>query len=408
VLETGDAAMVNADEHYPMQSVYKLPIAMAMMDQVRLGQHDLDEVIGVTKEDFVREGQRSPLRDNNPNGGEFTIRELIRLALVESDGSASDVLLRVLGSPADVQSYLTQIGVRDMKVINTEKEIGRDWQTQYENWATPVAAVELLRWFDAGVRTETSSDRVDQKDGTPDIGLVRQLLIDSAPGPNRLKGLLPEDAVVAHKTGTGGVQNGVNSATNDIGIIDLPNGNHLGIAVFVSDSAVDEKTRETVIAKVAKAAWDFWNIPQTFHGSSTQDRIDMRINGVGLGNTDVQIEKALGKAHRSAISIIDICGKANQQMFNYSGLRFQLTSGSMDAFSVLSLEIFSAHWAFADNVRIGDDRIEVLSKLGKPKFTNNEEPGLEGLGYYTTSGDNAILYFAANRLIKVRAFVEPC
>ena len=63
VLETGDAALLNADGHYPMQSVYKLPISMAMMDQIRLDQHALDEQIGVTKEDFVRQGQASPLRD---------------------------------------------------------------------------------------------------------------------------------------------------------------------------------------------------------------------------------------------------------------------------------------------------------------------------------------------------------
>ena len=120
-----------------MQSVYKLPIAMAVMEQVRLGKLDLDENVGVTKDDMVRAGQRSPLRDQNPDGGEFTIRELVRLALVESDGTASDVLMRVGGGASEVQSYLTQIGIKDIKVVNTEKEL--DWETQYDNWATPIA-----------------------------------------------------------------------------------------------------------------------------------------------------------------------------------------------------------------------------------------------------------------------------
>ena len=129
LLETGDAAMLNGGERFPMQSVYKLPISMAVMDQVRLDKLDLDEKIGVTKEDFVRAGMRSPLRDANPNGGEFTIRELIRLAIVESDGTASDVLMRILGE-GETQSFLTQIGIKDLKVANTEKEIGRDWQAE--------------------------------------------------------------------------------------------------------------------------------------------------------------------------------------------------------------------------------------------------------------------------------------
>lgn len=260
VLETGEAALLNADQHFPMQSVYKLPISMAVMEQVRQGKLDLDEKVGVTKEDMVREGQRSPLRDKNPDGGEFTIRELIELALVESDGTASDVLMRVAGDAPEIQSYLEQIGIRDMRVVNTEKEIGRDWQTQYENWATPEAAIELLRWFDVAARNGGSGELVDSAaDTLSGYPVISRFMADSVPGANRLKGLLPKGTVVAHKTGTGGTQNGVTGATNDIGLIELPNGKHLVIAVFVSDSPVDEKTREAVIAKMAKACWDRWS-----------------------------------------------------------------------------------------------------------------------------------------------------
>lgn len=261
VLETGEAAFLNAEDRYPMQSVYKLPISMAVMEQVRVGKLDLDEQVGVTKEDFVRPGMASSLRDKNPNGGEFTIRELIRLALVESDGTASDVLLRVLGGASEVQSYLTQIGITDMKVINTEKEIGKDWQTQYENWSTPMASVELLRWLDTSIESVKAEGKKDSERGIVFISAydwVRGVMAVSVPGEKRLKGLLPKGRWVAHKTGTGGTQNGITGATNDIGIVSLPNDNHLAIAVFVSESPADEKTREAVIAKIAKAAWDRW------------------------------------------------------------------------------------------------------------------------------------------------------
>jgi beta-lactamase class A len=81
-------------------------------------------------------------------------------------------------------------------------------------------------------------------------------MLESTPGAKRLKGLLPAGANVAHKTGTSGTDKGVTAATNDIGIITLPNGRHLAIAVFVADSPADEATREGVIAKIAKAVWD--------------------------------------------------------------------------------------------------------------------------------------------------------
>jgi beta-lactamase class A len=251
VLETGEAALLNADDHFAMQSVYKLPISMAVMEQARLGKLDLDEKIGVTKEDFVKPGQASPLRDKNPNGGEFTIRELIRLALVESDGTASDVLLRVAGGPSEVQSYLAQIGIRDIKVVNTEKEFAKDWNNQYQNWATPLEAVRLLR----SLRNEWTPEKGNEKKEL----LLISYMLDAVTGPHRLKGLLPAGTGVAHKTGTSGSRGGITAATNDIGIFYLPNGKHLAIAVFVADSPADEKTREGVIARTAKAAWDRWS-----------------------------------------------------------------------------------------------------------------------------------------------------
>ncbi len=269
VLETGEAALLNPEDRFPMQSVYKLPISMAVMEQVRREKLELDEKVGVTKEDMIRVGMRSPLRDENPNGGEFTIRELIRLSMIESDGTASDVLMRVAEGVPEIQTFLTQIGIRDMKVANTEKEIGRDWQTQYENWATPLASVELLRWLDA-TRMELNSDGVVvSKEGLlsasavhdlTEVQLLYEFMANSNPGANRLKGLLPRGTIVAHKTGTSGTQDGITAATNDIGIVSFPSEQRFAIAVFVSDSPADEKTREAVIASIAKACWDRWNV----------------------------------------------------------------------------------------------------------------------------------------------------
>lgn len=272
LIETGNAAFLNANARFPMQSVYKLPIAMAVMEQVRRGELDLDEKVGVTPADFVRKGMASPLRDKNPKGGEFTIRELIRLSLVESDGTASDVQLRILGGADKVQSYLTQIGITDIKVVNTEKEIGRDWETQYENWSSPMAALELLNVLHAsqvelgemefsmpaGVACNCPSDQ-EWNYRFNDVRLVVGQMRDSVTGPRRLKGILPRNTTVAHKTGTSGIRDGITAATNDIGLINIDDKKNIAIAVFVSDSAADEKTRELVIAKIAKAAVDRWS-----------------------------------------------------------------------------------------------------------------------------------------------------
>ena len=263
VIETGDAAFLNADQRFPMQSVFKLPIAMALMEQVLRGEFNLDEKVGVITEDFVRKGMASALRDKNPQGGEFTIRELIRLSLVDSDGTASDVLMRIAGGADEIQSYLTRIGVADMKVVNTEKEIGRDWETQYQNRATPTASVDLLRWLWAAYQAERG-DAKDENDSSranlTGARLLIKFMAESNTGPKRLKGLLAKGGIfVAHKTGTGGTRNGIISATNDIGLMSVGEGKTVAVAVFVSDSSADERTRELVIAKIAKSVWDMWS-----------------------------------------------------------------------------------------------------------------------------------------------------
>lgn len=247
VLETGDGALLNSDQYFPMQSVYKLPIAMAVLHAVDDEKLALDEQIGISKDDFVGANQHSPIRDKNPNGTIMTVRDLIRSSISESDGTASDVLMRLAGGPAAVQKYIEAIGLRDIVIANTEKEFALDLQTQYANWITPVSAVEMLRDLQEG-------NGISE----PNRELLLSFMIGSTHGAKRIKGSLPNGTVVAHKTGTGGTRNGVTSATNDIGIVTMPNGKHILIAVFVADSSADEKTRESVIAEIARAVWDRW------------------------------------------------------------------------------------------------------------------------------------------------------
>jgi beta-lactamase class A len=72
-------------------------------------------------------------------------------------------------------------------------------------------------------------------------------------GEHRLKGLLPDGAIVAHKTGT------IGGTTNDVGILTLPGGaGHVAISVFVKESTKPVADRERVIAQIARAVHDFF------------------------------------------------------------------------------------------------------------------------------------------------------
>ena len=247
LLETAETAGLNEAERFPMQSVYKLPIAMAVLEQVDRKALTLNQKISLSAKDMVP-GLHSPMRDRYPNGGiDVSVRELIRAAIVDSDGTASDILLGLAGGGSRVTAYLRGLGVRDMDVVTPERAMSMDPLVQYKNYSTPRAAVDLLRALDAGRGLSPAARALLLRD-----------LIDSSPGPRRIKGLLPPGTIVAHKTGTDGTRSGKTAATNDIGIVTLPDGRHLAIAVFVKDSTAGPAARESTIAKAAKAAWDHW------------------------------------------------------------------------------------------------------------------------------------------------------
>src|SRR5882757_4183558 len=93
LIETGETASFHGADRFPMQSVYKFPIAMAVLHDVDRGLLRLDQTVSVAKAEMVPRALHSPIRDQHPDGTSLPVRELLRFAVSESDGTASDVLL---------------------------------------------------------------------------------------------------------------------------------------------------------------------------------------------------------------------------------------------------------------------------------------------------------------------------
>lgn len=230
----------------PMQSVFKMPLAVAALHLVEEGQFTLDQPIRFLASDRILPHTHSPLQDKYPNAGvDVPLRELIGLAVTQSDNAAADVVLRVAGGPAAVERYIRSLGVAGFQLKDGEDGLARDVKAQYRNWFEPAAAVQLLRRL---------------SDNSPLTAEHTQTLLGwmetSPTGPHRIKGELPAGTVVMHKTGTSGTENGLTNATNDVGLITLPDGRRLAIAIFVSDCKADEATCEAVVARIAKAAYE--------------------------------------------------------------------------------------------------------------------------------------------------------
>jgi beta-lactamase class A len=236
----------NASEKFPMQSVYKLPVAMAALDAIERGKFTLETEVRFLPSDLISPDQYSSLQATHPKANvDVRVEELLKLALVESDGVASDLLLRQVGGSAGADKYIRSLGIEEIRIVNTEKEIGRDDHLQYRNYATPRAMVSLLR--------RLADDPPLSREHT---AMLLNWMTISETGAHRLKAKLPSGTVVAHKTGTSGQNRMVANATNDTGLITMPNGEKLAIAVFVADAASSANARETVIANIAHDVWE--------------------------------------------------------------------------------------------------------------------------------------------------------
>lgn len=189
----------------------------------------------------------SPLREDYPDGVDIALRDLLGYTVSKSDNNGCDILFRLLGGTKTVETYIHNLGVKDIAIAATEEEMSKAWAVQFTNWNKPTSMARLLKdFYQEKILSKSSND------------FLWKIMVETSTGPRRIKGLLPTEAIVAHKTGTSGTNDkGVAAATNDVGIVTLPNGKHFAIVVYVSNSTADEATRESVIAKITKAVWDY-------------------------------------------------------------------------------------------------------------------------------------------------------
>ncbi len=237
---------VHAHARPPMQSVFKLPLAMAVLHLAETKGWTLDRPVRFEAGDLLPKGSYSPLQDKYPHAGvDVPLQELLRLAVSLSDNAAADVLLRVLGGPGALTTYVASLPVSGFQQKDTEGAMHRNEQLQYRNWFEPAGAVQLLKLLRD--RPPLSAEHTR---------LLQGWMTATPRGTQRITAMLPLGTIVMHKTGSSDTVAGVTAATNDTGLIALPDGRQLALAVFVTDARADDEMRDAVIARIAKAVYD--------------------------------------------------------------------------------------------------------------------------------------------------------
>jgi len=248
-IEDGDSLAINGNEHYPMQSVFKFHLALAVLDQIDKGKLNLDQEIFIKKSELLP-NTWSPIREKYPKGNiRLKLSEIISYTVAQSDNSGCDILFGLIGGPAKANEFIHKSGISDISIVANEQEMHKDWNIQFKNWTTPQTAVQILKKFYQQKILSISS-----------TSFLYKTMVETTTGTDRLKGQLPKGTEVAHKTGSSGQDDkGITAAFNDIGIVTLPNGKHYAIAVFISNSKESDETNAAIIAEISKVVWNYYD-----------------------------------------------------------------------------------------------------------------------------------------------------
>ena len=178
----------------------------------------------------------------------MTLDQLLRYTVSHSDNNGCDILLNIIGGTQKVQKFINKQGIKDFKIEVNEQHMST-WENLYKNTTTPLATTELLEKFYNG--------KVLKKETTK---YLYQIMVETSRGITWMKAGFPQNTEVAHRTGISGTnEKNLRVAMNDVGIVNLPNGKHFILSVYLKNITEERTDTEKIISDIAKTTWNYYN-----------------------------------------------------------------------------------------------------------------------------------------------------
>ncbi|NQX93797.1 MAG: serine hydrolase [Erythrobacter sp.] len=254
-LASGEEVSVLGDMRFPMASTSKVAVAATFLAGVDEGKYSLTSefplLIPVRSKKFSSD--RAPVKQGNY----VPAYKLISLMISKSCNSCTDALLKVVGGPDVVNTWMhEEAKIEDFELSRDIATLVRDdgefdpveWIDPRDS-ATPRAMGKLLAGLYQGEWLSAESRDV-----------LMAALEETTTGRRRMNAALPMEAALAHKTGT------LSRTASDIGIFRLADGRAVAAAIYVtgqSANLVDErrnkraarKRRDERIADITRALY---------------------------------------------------------------------------------------------------------------------------------------------------------
>ncbi|MFI7038443.1 class A beta-lactamase [Microbispora rosea] len=182
------------------------------------------------------------VKSNSPETGKhvkdgMTLAELCRAAIIYSDNTAGNMLLKRIGGPRGLTRYFRTLKDPVSRLDRWETELNEWSPKQKRDTTTPASVARDLRAL-------TTGDALGAKDRSRLVGWLR----DNTTGDARIRAGLPKTWIVGDKTGTGGTY----GTANDIAVVWPAKGAApIIMAIYTNRRAADGATTDKVVAQTA-------------------------------------------------------------------------------------------------------------------------------------------------------------
>lgn len=252
-LQTGEEFYLNADEPMPTASLIKLAVMVEAYWQDQEGKTPLTRTLTLKKDDKVPGS--GILKYHFSDGATFPLRDAVRLMMVYSDNTATNLVLDQIGI-LFVNDRMEKLGLKETK-INAKVFKGKS------------TTVDKKRSDKYGLGSITAREAIQllemiQHDKVASAEACKQMLdhLKACDDKEKMTRYLPAGTVVAHKTGS------VNAAKTDAGIVYRRDPvdkkqKPLFVICVLTDNNKDQRwvadnAAQVTIGKITKAAYDYF------------------------------------------------------------------------------------------------------------------------------------------------------
>ena len=118
-LNTGEQVLYNSELVFPTASVFKIPVLVELFKQLNQDKFRLDDIVRTT---YYSKIDGSGVLKELHTGLELTISDLATLMIIQSDNTATDLILEIVGMD-NVNTTLKEIGLEKTKVSMSTRDL---------------------------------------------------------------------------------------------------------------------------------------------------------------------------------------------------------------------------------------------------------------------------------------------